>query len=183
MSRPGNSEELEILNRRKAVADRYLKGEPQWKIGQSLEVSQATISRDLEAMQAEWKARCDMLTDQRMAEELAKIDAAEKQYWEGWRRSLRPLKRKGTKHKSGGEGETDETSLQEELRDGNPAFLHGILKCIEARCEILGILERKGPLEKDPSVIEIVEWVMTEEKPALIAHADSNENGDTSTVH
>lgn len=148
MPRPNHQETFEILQRRKSVADRYLRGETQWKIGQALEVTRETIGRDLKAIRAEWLKSCEMLTAERMAQEVAKIDSLERQYQDAFLRSCQPRKvTSGKKHSGGQKGKesnSSETFLREEMRDGNPKFLDGVMKCIERRCELLGLLERKG---------------------------------------
>jgi hypothetical protein len=129
--------QFEILQRRKAVCERYLRGESQWTIARAFEVSQPTIAGDLKAIRAEWMAASVAAFDERKAQELAKVDELERVYWQAWAKSQMPKKVKGRKKNENG----IETTLREERRDGDPRFLDGILRCIEKRCAIVGIIK------------------------------------------
>jgi hypothetical protein len=43
-----------------------------------------------------------------------------------------------------GESNRTKATSRQEQRDGNPAFLDGIERCIEQRCRILGIVQKSG---------------------------------------
>jgi hypothetical protein len=66
MSRGLTPQKLAVLERRKAVAERYLRQETQWEIAHALGISQPTVSRDLAAIQADcWHRRSPTSTPTR----------------------------------------------------------------------------------------------------------------------
>lgn len=103
----------------------YCQGLSQAEIGERLGVSQRTISKDLREIQRRWQAACVESISQGKARELARIDELERTYWAAWFDSKRVKTSKAIK--------------QEETRDGNPAYLQGVMTCIEKRCKLLGL--------------------------------------------
>ncbi len=135
--------DTEVLSRRAEVARRYLQGEMQEQIAQSFGVTQGQISQDLKAIRAAWLASAVRDFDALKAQELAKIDAVEREYWLAWERSK---KDKEISTQEGGEVDPQtrkprikKVVLRKEGQAGNPAFLAGVLTCIERRCAILGL--------------------------------------------
>lgn len=142
-----------IANRRRFVAEKYLRGMYQSDIAEELGVDQATISRDLTQLRKEWLDRSINHIDQRKAIELAKVDRLEVTYWEAWERSrlnaeVETVEQIGVKSqtKKGTEGEESiivperiKKNKRIEGQSGNPAFLQGIQWCINKRCELLGL--------------------------------------------
>ncbi len=125
----------QILQHREEIAARYLRGEYQADIAALLGISQQQVSYDLKAIRATWLASAIRDFDAAKAQELAKIDAVEREYWLGWERSQRDKKIEYSEHNTNG----FKDSTRKEGQAGNPAFLSGILACIERRCAILGI--------------------------------------------
>lgn len=82
--------DLRNAQRRQEIAARYLRGELQVLIAAEMGVNQGTISRDLKAIQAFWMENAVEDLMAKKARELAKIDANELRYLEGWERSLKP---------------------------------------------------------------------------------------------
>jgi hypothetical protein len=76
--------------------------------------------------------------DQRQAEELAKLDHLEKEYWEAWEHSKQERQRTRTR-KASGQAPSESAELTKEKRDGNPKFLDGVLRCIDRRCALQGL--------------------------------------------
>jgi DNA-binding CsgD family transcriptional regulator len=144
--------QTEVLARREQVARRYLQGEQQAEIAASYGISQAQISKDLSAIRAEWLASAIRNFDLARAEELAKIDAVEREYWLAWERSKAdaetsiqeqhddPIVQYG---KDGKPVITTKTRkrmrLERKGQVGGAQYLAGILTCIERRCAILGL--------------------------------------------
>src|SRR5262245_48717225 len=81
------ADRLALLERRRKVTARYIRGETQWSIARAFEVDQATISRDLAAIRNEWLASSLRDFDEARAFELARIDEVERAAWDGWRKS------------------------------------------------------------------------------------------------
>lgn len=147
-------------NRRQEVAARYLRGEMQSEIARSFGVSQQQISQDLKAIRVAWLASAIRDFDALKAQELAKIDQVEREYWLAWARSQEnkeiEFEEKGPKGLRSGS--------RSEGQAGNPAFLEGILKCIDRRCQILGL---------DAPKRFVINWdELTEEQEDRIARGE-----------
>ena len=127
--------DTEVLARREDVARRYLQGQTQSEIADVFGVSQAQISKDLAAIRAAWLASAMRDFDAAKAQELAKIDTVEHEYWLAWERSKKNKETKYSEDSSKG----FKSGERRESQAGNPAFLAGVLTCIERRCSILGL--------------------------------------------
>lgn len=125
----------QILADRQTIAERYLRGEQQSEIARDLGISQQQVSYDLKAIRAAWLASAVRDFDTAKAQELAKIDTVEHEYWLAWERSQKDKEIEFDE--SGSKG--FKSGKRREGQAGNPAFLAGILTCIERRCAILGL--------------------------------------------
>jgi hypothetical protein len=129
----------EVINhRRQQVAQLYLAGKYQSEIGQLLGVTQQQISQDLKAVQQQWLAASIRDFDTVKSEQLAKIDAVERAAWASWERSLQP-REVTVQEIIEGEHRTNKVSLRKEPQVGDPRFLERIQKCIDQRCDLLGL--------------------------------------------
>lgn len=139
-------------------------------IGQHLDLNQSTVSRDLKAIQVEWKKTASTDFDAAKARELAKIDKLERTYWDAWERSCedaqtKTLKAKGaiTRQVAGPDGpqfvqeSPAETSTQTKAQGGDPRFLQGVQWCIDRRCKLLGI-DAPVKIEQSGSVEHVLRW-------------------------
>jgi hypothetical protein len=141
--------ETKLAERRAKVAALYLEGQPQAEIARRLKVNQSTISRDLAVCRQEWRAGMLRDFDERQAEELAKLDRLEAEAWAAWQRSTRPAQtttdeKVTTDDPDQADDEPPPPTRSKavkriEERDGNPAFLAVVERCIAARREILGL--------------------------------------------
>jgi len=135
----------QIERDRRRIAEMYLRGELQADIAVELKLSQSTISNDLADLREEWKKAALMDFNDRKAQELAKVDNLEIEYWSAWKRSqqdaeIETVKRKGTLSKLDGVSTIPiEGTKRTEGQSGDPRFLQGIQWCINKRCEILGL--------------------------------------------
>jgi hypothetical protein len=120
---------------RAAIAEAYLRGVPQYQIAAEVGLSAAQVSRDLGILQREWEARAADRIEAHKAAELAKLDTLERTYWQAWEASTQPQKRTRTADRAGAKS----AEVGSVTRDGNPAFLSGVLSCIDRRCKILGV--------------------------------------------
>jgi hypothetical protein len=125
----------EIASRRQQVAEMYLQGRSQAEIGEALSCDQATVSRDLTELRKEWLERSINHVDQKKAIELAKLDRLEVTYWNAWDRSQENAETEISRDTPLGHVHEHKSVGQ----SGNPAFLEGVLKCIQKRCELLGL--------------------------------------------
>lgn len=149
--RPTKSDTLAIEQRRARVAEAYLRGQYQHEIAQRERVDRTTITHDLKAIQAAWKAAAIRDLDAHKERELARLDQLERTYWQAWERSLSERQKTRTK-KTEGKGATAEASLEKEQRDGDPRFLEGVRSCIADRCKLLGLIVQKGDYRMDATV-------------------------------
>jgi transcriptional regulator with XRE-family HTH domain len=116
-------------------ASRYLKGESQAAIAAALGLEQSTISRYLKTIRGRWAERYTADFQSMVAEELARVDTLEREYWTAWERSCNERTTQAiesTESKS-------RKSVRKENRDGDPSFLAGVQWCITQRCKLLGL--------------------------------------------
>ena len=135
MSRPNAQEKLAILERRKNVARRYLRGDLQHEIARVFEVDLRTIERDLHELREEWRKTALADTAEFKALQLAKLDEVERNAWIGWTKSQENAETLRAR-KRGDESETEKVSKGQA---GDPRFLAIVLECVEKRCKILGV--------------------------------------------
>lgn len=160
------------------VSNLYLQGWSQQRIAEKLaserdyEVSRVTIGNDLKEVNRRWQQNTNIPLDEHKIKELARIDKLEAHYWEEYfaSKEKRTIKTKSGNSKStavkkGKDGKEIEisppsqviqaTSERIEEREGNPAFLQGVERCIKLRCDLLGLNapEKKEVTGKDGGAI------------------------------
>jgi hypothetical protein len=144
---PASKEDrFRVLQRRKRVADLYLRGVPQHEIAAREGVDPAQITRDLAAIRKEWRAQAVEALATRKARELARIDTIEAEAWAGWERSQQPAE---TMHAATEKGRTDrdgqplpdrqKTWKTVKAQAGDPRFLERVAWCVSQRCRLLGL--------------------------------------------
>jgi hypothetical protein len=121
------------------VARLYLQGLPQWKIGKELGVGQPQICYDLKIVRQRWLESSLRDFDEAKAQELAKIDRIEAEFWAGWERSQQSRRIRSSKTRASERENMIEDGSREEDQAGDPRFLDGMLKCSHMRCELLGL--------------------------------------------
>ena len=130
----------QLARDRRRIAEMYLHGVLQADIADELHIDQSTVSRDLKALQDEWRASSLVDINEAKARELARIDELERTYWEGWERSKRDAETKRSRATDvPGKGRQYEVDTTVEGQTGDPRFLDGVQRCIERRCRLLGI--------------------------------------------
>jgi hypothetical protein len=127
-----------INHRRSQVAELYVKGIYQTDIGRMLGVTQQQVSLDLKVIQRQWLASTLRDFDEAKSEQLAKIDAVERAAWAAWERSCQP-REVTIQEVIESENRTKKVTLRKEQQVGDPRFLERIQKCIEMRCDLLGL--------------------------------------------
>lgn len=99
-------------------------------------LSYQTIKNDVDEILSRWRETLVESIDKLKADELAKINEVERQAWAEWERS----KLDTSRHE---EGSNDKTGCFEkditEGRLGDPRYLEIIGKCVQKRCDILGL--------------------------------------------
>jgi hypothetical protein len=120
-----------LAERRTTVAQLYLRRLTQVEIATQLGVHQATVSRDLAALQKEWIANRLHDLDRHKAEQLEAIALREREAWAEWERS---------KASSVVTTEADgETTTRTSTGTGDPRYLQVLEGCVEQRARILGL--------------------------------------------
>ena len=129
------------------MADLYLKGRTQNEIAAHFGVSQPQISTDLKKVRKRWREMTNDVFDAKVSRELAKVDAVEREFWQAWLSSKTEWKRTSKKRTTDPGGRKHrEVGVLREQREGNPAFLEGVLRCITQRCRILGL---EAPIKQE----------------------------------
>jgi len=126
----------QIARDRKKIGELYLRGWLQVDIAEKLGVDRSTVSRDLKALHREWLASALADFSEAKAQELAKIDDLEREYWRAWERSCEDAE---TVRKEGTTKILDKIVKTAKGQAGDPRFLSGVQWCLERRCKILGL--------------------------------------------
>lgn len=124
------------------ITSLYLRGWRQADIAVELGLSQQQISYDLRTIQKRWRESTAINLDEAKAKELSRLDELERTFWAAWEQSKseRTKARQETDGKGkDGKPNVKKASIEKEQRDGNPAFLQGVLSCIDRRCKLLGL--------------------------------------------
>ena len=132
-----SADKMDAVQRRRKAADMYLKGWSQETIASFLEVSQATVSRDLDEVRAEWRQAATFDFDEARACELQKIDLIEREAWAAWQRSQTPLSGIVRTDRDGARGPSHRSSLKNS--HGDPRYLDLVNKCVAQRCLLLAL--------------------------------------------
>ncbi|HSG63294.1 MAG TPA: hypothetical protein VLA24_17855 [Pseudomonadales bacterium] len=104
-------------------------------------LSRQQVGYDIRAVSEIWKAEAIALIDEAKSRTLADLKELQGEFWSAWESSKeeRTKARQEVGGKKDGQPVVTKSSMEKEQRDGNPAFLQGVLSCIDRRCKILGI--------------------------------------------
>ena len=103
MAAPITETEDQREQRLSDVARLYLQGKTQTAIGKALGVTQQQICYDLKIVRKRWLDSSIRNFDEARAQELAKIDRVEAEFWAAWNRSQR-IKQVTGREAQGGHG-------------------------------------------------------------------------------
>lgn len=125
---------LERERDRRLIAELYLTGHNQFDIRDQLNaredvaytICQQQVGYDLKVIRGRWARSGIRDFDAARAQELAKIDRLESEYWEAWERVV----------------PDDRTA---------PQYLSGVMSCIDRRCKLLGLDAPTKIAPTDPS--------------------------------
>ena len=127
----------------------YLEGRLQADIAAHLselrdyKISQQLVSYDLKRIRQRWiKEQIDNF-DEMKAQELAKIDQAERNAWEAWQKSRKAKAQK-----------TVERTVREEEKSGDPRYLSVVMHCVQERCKLRGLYSPQKHEINDLTFIE-----------------------------
>lgn len=152
------------------ITSLYLRGWRQADIAAELGLTQQQISYDLGVVQKQWRESTTMDLDEAKQKELSRIDELQNDFWTAWEESKKNVVTVGVEKKSitlkikdasGGDIGLPAIERKDSRRrtgqSGNPAFLQGVLSCIDRRCKLLGLdaPERKELTGKDGEALPI----------------------------
>jgi predicted transcriptional regulator len=162
-----------VANRRATVARLFLQGMWQADIAKHVNVTQQQVSKDIQVIRALWSKSMVEDYNQKVDEELAKINLLEQEYHEAWSRSKEQFKSRSIKGRA--IGEENPTQLVEkhertEERVGDPRYLQGIQWCIEQRCKIMGIPD-KAPKQEVVHSLDLTD--LSDEQLRLLSEIKS----------
>lgn len=127
---------------RTTIAELYLRGWSQSKIGDYLDLDQSSVCRELKKIRAAWKAEAVRDYDIHIEEQMLRLSMIEAEHWGAWQRSQasreQTLTEKLSEAVSGSDSRVKDQK-RTESRVGDPRFLEGLLKCIQERSKLLGL--------------------------------------------
>jgi hypothetical protein len=129
----------QIRRDRAEIARLYLQRRTQAEIGRQLGLSRQQVGYDLSAIRQEWLRSSLVDFDARKAEELARLDRLEREYWDAWEASKKERQTSVTEQTTAAEGERLRAGLRKEEQTGDPRYLAGVERCLEQRAKILGL--------------------------------------------
>lgn len=128
----------QLAARRQRVGELYCTGWSQVAIAKEMDISQPTVSRDINYLQDEvWPKETAMNLDAMKGRELKRNDYLEATAWEAWRRSIEWTKRK-VKDDRGVE-RTIMIPASGRVPFGAKGFLDVVGECIDRRIKLLGL--------------------------------------------
>ena len=127
------------------LAGLYLRGVPQVQMAgiiseqREYSISRQQVSYDLKTLTRRWLESEIVDLNEAKTQELAKINHLEQTYWEAWEDSRKTKEVTSTKRTIDDYGTKDEAGIRKEQQAGNPAYLAGVMTCINKRCDIFGL--------------------------------------------
>jgi biotin operon repressor len=101
------------------IIELLAQGLTQAVIADRLGLSQPQINYDIQLIRKRWREQQDNDFEELTAQQIAKIDLTERDYWQGWN--------------------TSRNDPSGRALPGDPAYLAGVLNCVRQRCKLLGI--------------------------------------------
>lgn len=189
-----DQDRLNIMARRRRVAEHYLAHKHQTEIAQLEGVNRATVARDLDAIREEWSERYAAdIEDREQAKwqlqlrELARIDRLEQTAQDAWERSKQNAETMHVRTETEGDRDAQgrplptKTVSEKTTRGqvGDPRFLERVAWCVEQRCRILGLLAPTKVAPTNPAGTQEYRpaELMTDDELAAIAAGGHTGNG------
>jgi hypothetical protein len=169
---PKNTKRVQLVSRRKDVAQLYVQGYTQMKIADRLGVSQATISGDLKLVEKQWRTEAVRDFDLCREHELQKLSLIEQEAWQAWERSQKPLQSADL----GGGDSTHPVKKRIRNQYGDPRFLALVNQCIATRRALLGLdllpvsmeAGSHGPVSLEERKSQVIALIASlEQRPAV----------------
>jgi len=170
----------QIRNDRAEIARLYLQGWTQAQIGSKLGLSRQQIGYDLDVVRQEWLHSSLVDFNQKKAEELARIDILEREYWAAWQESKREWQTSSIEQVKDPRGDKLKAGIRNVAQTGDPRYLEGVRWCIAKRCEVLGL---NAPQEIAPTMpdgqrpYQLIVKEMSDEELAFIERLAERHRG------
>lgn len=148
--------ETGLESKASVVVDLYIKGWTQTEIANHLDMAQGHISRIIKKVRNEWREQRVSDMDDLVNLELKKLDKLEREAWSAWERSQKPAQEAETVTKDGADLPTKKKIKGQ---SGDPRHLAVVAKCIERRCELLGL---DAPKKMTMDDAQIDQWIADE---------------------
>jgi len=163
------SEQVILYNRR-TIARQYLKGRNQEDIAEMVNLTQATVSKEIDALKEQWVRSTEVDFAEAQGAALNKVDAMEQEALNQYKKSKRAKKTTTQKKQPAAmpdnenpevtsEGEivapiiTEYVIVEETIRKeegtGDVKWYDQVMKCIDMRLKILGLYNQSS---KEPSI-------------------------------
>jgi predicted transcriptional regulator len=127
--------QLQIDQRRRQVAELTLKGHRQSEIAAQLEVTQSTVSNDLQQVRAAWREAGVRNFEAAVSEQLETLALIQREAWQAWERSKQPAHTAVVQ----GDGEEQRTRQTLKHRYGDPRLLEQVQRCLDRSRHLLGV--------------------------------------------
>jgi len=105
-------------------------------------LSRQQVGYDIRDVAQMWLEESKAEIDAAKAKALAELRDLQTEFWQAWE-SSKTERTKARQESSGkdkdGKPAVTKASMEKEQRDGNPAFLQGVMTCIDRRCKLLGL--------------------------------------------
>jgi len=164
---------LEILSDRAQITQHFLLGKTETAIAREMNLSLATVHRDLALVKREWQQQALIDMNEWRTKQVSRCELIISEALTAWRESGTPKDVTTTRQKRRGisGGNTDvpldqstEASKRTEQRSPNPAYLE---KALQAMAQINDILGLNAPVEtRHSSVIAQISEIVYEPAPA-----------------
>jgi hypothetical protein len=138
------------------LAEMYCQGYKQSEIGEVLGISQQHVCEDIKKLREAWRDSGIRNFDLAKEEELRKLDAMEREAWDAFRRSRRPMTTRSqeeTKKPGGGDGDR-KLKIEQRETVGDPRYMLIVLDCIDKRCKLLALYPPQKIAPTDPTGME-----------------------------
>jgi hypothetical protein len=130
--------EEQVLDHRIREAEWYKQGQPMAYMAQELGVDLSVIKNDLHAIREDWRERAINTFEDKVWEEVAKIDYVEAQAWQQFFASIGEVETTATSIKTGLMA-SETVTVHTKKQSGPVAYLNVVLSCIDRRCKLLGL--------------------------------------------
>jgi hypothetical protein len=101
-------------------------------------LSRQIVTTQIQGIIGEWRAKMLQAVDEKIADELARLNKIEREAWDAWERS-KAEETKTTSEKSEGTNGRTLARVIKAGRDGDPRFLMIVGNCVTERCKLLGL--------------------------------------------